>query len=97
MLNQNSFIPSHPPPTPTPARRHARAALQNMDETYNAVVITALENIPFCCHEDLLTMSRSQLVAVARSLNTKLPSVMRIDISDQRTDFCIRKSIEVLV
>ncbi|KAJ3771710.1 hypothetical protein FB446DRAFT_627212, partial [Lentinula raphanica] len=72
-------------------------ALQNVDETYNAVVITALEDIPFCCHEDLLTMSRAQLIAVARSLNAKLPAVMRIDTSDQRTDVFIRKSIEVLV
>ncbi|KAJ3757619.1 hypothetical protein EV361DRAFT_773557, partial [Lentinula raphanica] len=72
-------------------------ALQNVDDTYNAVVITALEDIPFCCHEDLLTMSRAQLIAVAQSLNAKLPAVMRIDTSDQRTDVFIRKSIEVLV
>ncbi|KAJ3842450.1 hypothetical protein F5878DRAFT_395136 [Lentinula raphanica] len=98
--NLNSFIPPPPPPTPTPARtrtRAARVALQNVDDTYNAVVITALEDIPFCCHEDLLTMSRAQLIAVARSLNAKLPAVMRIDTSDQRTDVFIRKSIEVLV
>ncbi|KAJ3810561.1 MAG: hypothetical protein NXY57DRAFT_858111, partial [Lentinula lateritia] len=72
-------------------------ALQNLDNQYNAVVITALEDIPFCCHEDLLTMSRAQLVAVAQSLNVKLPAAMQIDVTDIRTDFFIRKSIEVLV
>ncbi|KAE9396908.1 hypothetical protein BT96DRAFT_764832, partial [Gymnopus androsaceus JB14] len=72
-------------------------ALQTPDETHNAIVITALEEVPFCCHEDLLTMSRDQLVAVAASLNKKLPKVMRIDVSDGRTDVFIRKSIEVLV
>ncbi|KAJ4469890.1 hypothetical protein J3R30DRAFT_3546852 [Lentinula aciculospora] len=95
--NQNPAVPPPPPPTPTPTRGRSRVALQNMDDTYNAVVITALEDIPFCCHEDLLTMSRPQLVAVAHSLNAKLPAVMRIDISAQRTDFFIRRSIEVLV
>ncbi|KIK69514.1 hypothetical protein GYMLUDRAFT_107944, partial [Collybiopsis luxurians FD-317 M1] len=72
-------------------------AIQNLDETHNAIVITALEEIPFCCHEDLLTMSREQLITVARSLNAKLPKVLQIDISDRRTDVFIRKNIEVLV
>lgn len=95
--HNTSIPPLPPPPTPTPARRRSRVALQNLDNQYNAVVITALEDIPFCCHEDLLTMSRAQLVAVAQSLNVKLPAAMQIDVTDIRTDFFIRKSIEVLV
>ncbi|KAF5385662.1 hypothetical protein D9757_005464 [Collybiopsis confluens] len=85
-----------PPPPPTP-RRRVRAAIQNLDETYNAIVITALEDIPFRCHEDLLSMSRERLINVANTLNAKLPAALRIDIADHRSDVSIRKSIEVLV
>ena len=72
-------------------------ALQNEDEDEDAVVITALSSIPFCCHADLLIMSRSELVAAAQVLNTKLPKVMRIDIGETRSDNFIRHSIELLV
>ncbi|KAI0084601.1 hypothetical protein BDY19DRAFT_874876, partial [Irpex rosettiformis] len=72
-------------------------ALQNEDTEEDAVVITALNVVPFCCHADLLLMNRAQLVEVARNLNLKLPSAMRIDTSSARSDSFIRNSIELLV
>ncbi|KAL0581261.1 hypothetical protein V5O48_000744 [Marasmius crinis-equi] len=72
-----------------------RVALQNDDDEVDAVVITALDTIPFCCHEDLLAMSRAQLVATAHTLNAKLPTILHIDTGN--TDKFIRNSIEVLV
>ncbi|KAG7441555.1 uncharacterized protein BT62DRAFT_836048, partial [Guyanagaster necrorhizus] len=72
-------------------------ALQNEDACEDAIVITTLNSVPFCCHEDLLTMSHSQLVLVATTLNTKLPALLRIDVSLNRSDSFIRNSIEVIV
>lgn len=74
-----------------------RIALQHEDCSEDAIVITALDKIPFCCHEDLLTMSREKLQEVAASLNAKLPESMRIDVAPLRTDREIRKDIEVAV
>ncbi|KAJ7589591.1 hypothetical protein C8J56DRAFT_939034 [Mycena floridula] len=81
-----------------PAARHVHnlqlgIALQNEDD--DVVVITALDTVPFCCHEDLVTMDRPDLITVAQKLNDKLPAVLRIDLS--ATDTFIRNSIEVLV
>ncbi|RDX49422.1 hypothetical protein OH76DRAFT_1313942, partial [Lentinus brumalis] len=75
----------------------ACVALQNDDLSEDAVVITALNVIPFCCHADLVTMSRTQLLSVAATLNAKLPLAMQIDTNPFRPDVCIRHSIEVLV
>ncbi|PBK64803.1 hypothetical protein ARMSODRAFT_866600, partial [Armillaria solidipes] len=72
-------------------------ALQNEDACEDAIVITTLDTVPFCCHEDLLTMSRSQLVQVATTLNARLPAVLRINTSLNRSDSFIRNSIEVIV
>ncbi|KAJ7197282.1 hypothetical protein GGX14DRAFT_341954, partial [Mycena pura] len=72
-------------------------ALQNEDLAEGVVVITALSTLPFCCHEDLLTMSRAALVGVAESLNTKLPVALRISVSRTRTDVAIRNEIEFIV
>ncbi|TCD63236.1 hypothetical protein EIP91_005821 [Steccherinum ochraceum] len=72
-------------------------ALQNDDTDEDAVVITALNILPFCCHADLLTMSRDDLVRAANTLNDKLPLAMRIDVSAPRSDAFIRNSIELLV
>jgi len=79
------------------SRRRACMALQNEDLTEDAVVITALSTLPFCCHEDLLTMPRNALVGVAESLNTKLPAVLRISTNRTRTDAAIRNEIEFIV
>ncbi|KAF7338560.1 Glutamine amidotransferase type-2 domain-containing protein [Mycena venus] len=90
--------PPEQPPAPAPSSHtHACMALQNDDLTEDAVVITALSTLPFCCHEDLLTMPRHALVAVADSLNAKLPGVLQISVSLTRTDAAIRNEIEFIV
>jgi len=58
-------------------------------------VVTSLEKIPFCCHADLLLMSREQLLAAASVLNERLPAALRIDVD--RSDPYIRNSIEFIV
>lgn len=70
-------------------------ALQNEDTAEDAIVITALDTIPFCCHEDLLSMTHAQLITVAAVLNAKLPAVLAIDLAGDPT--FIRNSVEVIV
>ncbi|OSC98866.1 hypothetical protein PYCCODRAFT_1337756, partial [Trametes coccinea BRFM310] len=72
-------------------------ALQNEDTDEDAIVITALNAVPFCCHADLVTMNRAQLLRVADALNAKLPLAMQIDTSASRSDAFIRNSVELLV
>lgn len=72
-------------------------ALQNDDLDEDVVVITALNVIPFCCHADLMTMNREELIRVADTLNDKLPHAMRIDTSAPRSNVFIRNSVEILV
>jgi hypothetical protein len=72
-------------------------ALQNEDDDKDAVIITALNSIPFCCHADLLIMSRVELIQTATTMNAKLPKVLQIDVSGSRTNNFIRHSIELLV
>ncbi|KAF8066546.1 hypothetical protein FPV67DRAFT_1390586, partial [Lyophyllum atratum] len=74
-----------------------RVALINEDHTEDAVIITAFDDILFCCHEDLITMSRAQLIDVALSVNAKLPTVMAIDIDEVLPTSFIRGSIERIV
>ena len=98
-IDEGGSQPSASPcATPRP-RQHARLALQNTDSTLgdDAVIITALECIPFNSHEDLLAMSREELVQVAQTLNDKLPRALSIDIGDERPLSFIRNDIEVLV
>ncbi|KIJ60869.1 hypothetical protein HYDPIDRAFT_72301, partial [Hydnomerulius pinastri MD-312] len=52
--------------------------LQTYSVSTDSIILTALPTMPFCCHEDLLTMSRGQLVGVVRALNEWLPRRMRI-------------------
>ncbi|KAI6156762.1 hypothetical protein BKA82DRAFT_106849, partial [Pisolithus tinctorius] len=52
--------------------------LQTYSASTEGIVLTALSAAPFCCHEDLLTMSREKLEGVVRALNEKLPQRMRI-------------------
>ncbi|KAF8800050.1 hypothetical protein BYT27DRAFT_6842465 [Phlegmacium glaucopus] len=77
--------------------RTARIALQQHDQPLDAIVITTLPSYPFCCHEDLLMMSRSQLVEVAMLLNSRLPASSQIELIDGISDAHIRHSIETLV
>lgn len=87
----SSYTSDHGPLSPE------RVALQNEDRVEDAIIITALDTVPFCCHEDLITMSRGQLVQVASEINAKLPAVMRIDVTHRRPDSFIRNSIEMTV
>lgn len=85
---------AHQAPAP---HKPACVALQNEDAAEDAVIITALDTIPFCCHEDLLTMPREKLISVALSLNAKLPGALSIDVSHTRPDSFIRNAIELVV
>jgi len=79
-------------------KRSASVALQNEDgDLEETIIVTALETIPFCCHEDLLTMTHHQLVAVVEALNAKLPAALHIDIKPSSTDSFIRNAIELIV
>lgn len=80
-----------------PAARPACVALQNEDKEADAIVITALNVVPFCCHADLLAMDRLQLATVAWTLNQKLPRALQIDMRPCLPDFAIRDAIELLV
>ncbi|PCH37155.1 hypothetical protein WOLCODRAFT_140744 [Wolfiporia cocos MD-104 SS10] len=95
--NASPQIPQPPPQTSRTAEKPACIALQNEDRDEDAIVITALNVIPFCCHADLLMMSRAELLAVATTLNAKLPQVMHIDVGPVRSDTYIRNAIELLV
>ncbi|KAK0199614.1 hypothetical protein DFS33DRAFT_1363542, partial [Desarmillaria ectypa] len=64
---QSEIGNSHSLPTPR------IIALQNEDTCEDAIVITILETVPFCCHKDLPTMSRSQLAQGTTTLNARLP------------------------
>ncbi|KAI0635378.1 hypothetical protein C8Q77DRAFT_1039044, partial [Trametes polyzona] len=80
-----------------PCSNPACVALQNEDMDEDAIVITALNTVPFCCHADLVTMNRLELLRVAATLNAKLPKAMQIDTGASRSDAFIRNSIELLV
>ncbi|EKM48255.1 uncharacterized protein PHACADRAFT_189221, partial [Phanerochaete carnosa HHB-10118-sp] len=97
-MNQENHPPADWTPTEPnkPSSSSFGVALQNEDsEDEDAVVITALAAAPFCCHADLLTMARPQLVAAARTLNAKLPRALHVDAT--RANASIRRSIERLV
>jgi len=79
------------------SRRPARLAIQQDDHPFDAIVVTTLPCYPFCCHEDLLSMSRQQLVEVVLLFNSRLPSSRQIEVSEAATNAQIRHSIETLV
>lgn len=70
-------------------------AIQNEDAAEDAVVVTSLDKLPFCCHADLILMNREQLLAAASILNERLPVVLQVDTD--RSDSHIRNSIEFIV
>jgi len=75
----------------------ARVALQEEDRELDAIVITTLPCFPFCCHEELLLMSRQQLLDVAKTFNSRLPLTAQICIFNGIADTSIRHHIEMLV
>lgn len=60
--------------------------LQTYSASTEGIVLTALPTAPFCCHEDLLTMSREKLEDVVHALNEKLPRRMRIGMAVEKED-----------
>ena len=72
-------------------------ALQNSDHSVDAVVISTLLKLPFCCHEDLLTMSPTRVFEVAQEMNERLPEVFKIDLKESRDHRGIRREVERLV
>ncbi|KAJ3514515.1 hypothetical protein NLJ89_g2340 [Agrocybe chaxingu] len=93
------MVPS-PKDIPVPnsgALPSARVAFQLHDDPFDAVVVTTLPCYPFCCHEELLLMSRKQLVDVASIFNSRLPQHTQIELSDAISDAHIRHCIERLV
>ncbi|KAL1751139.1 hypothetical protein FB107DRAFT_222615 [Schizophyllum commune] len=82
-------------PASSSAPSSRRLAIQTNDAEADAVIVTALDTPPFCCHEDLLTMAPAQLARVATSLNARLPMALRIDTNAPSA--AIRTAIEVLV
>ncbi|KAK7469152.1 hypothetical protein VKT23_003642 [Stygiomarasmius scandens] len=117
-VRSSSIPPSSPPRTPVRTNKNlsqnlenqpstqnqALALLQNYDESpsIDAIVITSLDVLPFCCHGDLCSMSKSELVRVARALNNKLPGALKINLGDDgggggKERRWIRKEIEKVV
>jgi hypothetical protein len=95
----HEHIHTHNSLQPAPANKF-KIALQNDDPDHpDAIIITTLDldAPPFCCHEDLIAMSRSQLLAVADVLNAKLPSALAVNTDDDRPESWIRSEIEWVV
>jgi len=72
-------------------------ALQNSDHSVDAIVISTLFKLPFCCHEDLLTMPPTRIVEVAQEINERLPEVFKIDLKEPHDHNGIRRELERLV
>ncbi|KXN81963.1 hypothetical protein AN958_03371 [Leucoagaricus sp. SymC.cos] len=89
-LESHSLGQQYTPPIPC-------MALQNSDHSIDAVVISTLLKLPFCCHEDLLTMSPDRIVEVAKEMNERLPEALRIDLRGSRNYIDIRREVETLV
>ncbi|KAG0696163.1 hypothetical protein DFH29DRAFT_952362 [Suillus ampliporus] len=77
--------------TPPPA-----VALQTTSSSTDSIIITSFSRAPFCCHEDLVSMSRPELAEVAQSINGRLPKALQIACGDGVEDADIRRAIEVL-
>jgi len=71
--------------------------LQNSDHSVDAIVISTLFKLPFCCHEDLLTMPPNRVVEVAQEINERLPEVFKIDLKEFHDHNGIRREVERLV
>lgn len=95
-LSNYVFVES---PTPVAASGNStkRLAIQQHDNIHDAIVISTLPHYPFCCHEDLVTMSRSQLLGVAGLFNSHLPINAQIVILESSRAKYIRNCIEHIV
>jgi len=71
--------------------------LQNSDHSVDAIVISTLFKLPFCRHEDLLTVSPARVVEVAQEINERPPEVLKIDLKESHDHNGIRGEVERLV
>ncbi|KAI5987188.1 hypothetical protein EDD15DRAFT_2174020, partial [Pisolithus albus] len=83
---RSSSSPSASPTTTTSNVSLPAVVLQTYSASTEGIVLTALPTAPFCCHEDLLTMSREKLEDVVHALNEKLPRRMRIGVAAEKED-----------
>jgi hypothetical protein len=75
----------------------AKLAIQQYDQVCDAIVVSTLPCYPFCCHRDLLTMSRPRLLQAAYLFNSCLPFCARFTDLEVSSDAHIRRRIEQLV
>ncbi|KAG1870826.1 hypothetical protein F4604DRAFT_1504872, partial [Suillus subluteus] len=71
-------------------------ALQTTSLSTDSIIITSFQRAPFCCHEDLVTMPRPELVRIAQNINGRLPKALQIACGYDVEDVDIRRAIEVL-
>ncbi|KAF9524909.1 hypothetical protein CPB83DRAFT_885927 [Crepidotus variabilis] len=81
----------------TPQQMKAKLALQQHDRHHDAIVVSTLPQYPFHCHEELLSMSGSQLRGVAAQFNARLPINSRLTTSGSTSSNQLRVEIEKLV
>lgn len=77
--------------------KRAQLAIQQYDQDHDAIVVSTLPCYPFCCHEDLLMMSRPRLLQTAYLFNSCLPFTARFTDLELSSDAHIRRRIEALV
>lgn len=87
---------THCPNAPGRLRR-AEVAIQQYDAVHDAIVISTLPCYPFCCHQDLLTMSRPRLLQTAYLFNACLPFSARFTDVEAWSEGKIRRCVERLV
>ncbi|KAH6879619.1 hypothetical protein BKA70DRAFT_1207392 [Coprinopsis sp. MPI-PUGE-AT-0042] len=78
-------------------RYDACLAIQQVDSSFDAVVISTLSYFPFRDHEELLQMSMSNLIEVVTSLNERLPINNRILLQSDFSAKTVRAFVEYLV
>ncbi|TFK23900.1 hypothetical protein FA15DRAFT_670100 [Coprinopsis marcescibilis] len=77
--------------------KSACVAIQEVDDTLDAIVITTLPRYPFCCHANLMSLPRDRLLEVIRLLNSRLPRARQIPTSSDCPNWLLRSCIEALV
>ena len=87
---------THCPNAPGHLKR-AQLAIQQYDAVHDAIVISTLPCYPFCCHQDLLTMSRPRLIQTAYLFNACLPFSARFTDVEVWSEVQIRGCVERLV
>jgi hypothetical protein len=77
--------------------KRAQLAIQQYDRVHDAIVVSTLPYYPFCCHQDLIAMTRSRLLQTAYLFNSCLPFSGRFTDLEVSSDAYIRRRIEELV